>query len=110
MCSVALFGTCVTFVFVLCTGTPAKSSSAQVVVTVTNIKNNAPEFEQELYSLSLAESTPVGTTVLQVNASDADSAVLTYSIVSGNTANAFSLTPISGTGLIIISHEHNSVR
>ena len=91
------------------TGTPAKSSSAQVVVTVTHVNSNAPEFEQELYSLSLAESTPVGTTVLQVNASDADSAVLTYSIVSGNTANAFSLKPLTGTGLIIISHEQHYV-
>ena len=101
---------CFTFVLVLYTGTPAKSSSAQVVVTITNVNDNVPEFEQELYSLSLAESTPVGTTVLQVNASDADSAVLTYSIVSGNTANAFSLTPLTGTGLLIISHEHNYVR
>ena len=98
------------FVLVLYTGTPAKSSSAQVVVTITNVNDNVPEFEQELYSLSLAESTPVGTTVLQVNASDADSAVLTYSIVSGNTANAFTLTPLTGTGLLIINHEHKSVR
>ena len=66
-------------------------------VTVTNINDNAPEFGQEAYSVSLKESTAAGTTVLQVNASDADSSVLTYSIVSGNTANAFSLKPLSGT-------------
>ena len=84
------------------TGTPAKSSSAEVFVTVTNINDNAPEFGQKAYSVSVNESTAVGTKVLQVNASDVDSPVLTFSIASGNTDNAFSLNPRSGKGLLIL--------
>ncbi|KAI0232123.1 Protocadherin Fat 4 [Lamellibrachia satsuma] len=91
-------------------GTPAKSSSAEVFVTVTNINDNAPEFGQEAYSVSLKESTVAGTTLLQVNASDADSSVLTFSIVSGNTANAFSLKPLSGELVLLGSLDHETTR
>ena len=87
------------FVLTLNTGTPAKSSSAEVFVTIININDNAPKFGQESYSISVNESTAVGTTVLQVNASDVDSPVLTFSIESGNTDKAFSLKPLSGKGL-----------
>ena len=89
-------------VLTLHTGTPAKSSSAEVFVTVTNINDNAPEFGQEAYSVSVNESTAVGITVLQVNASDVDSPVLTFSIASGNTDNAFSLKARSGKRLLIL--------
>ena len=48
-------------------GTPARSSSAEVFITITNINDNVPEFDQETYPLVLAESATVGTTVLTVN-------------------------------------------
>ena len=70
-------------------------------VTIININDNAPEFGQEAYAVSVNESTAVGTTVLQINASDVDSPVLTFSIQSGNTDMVFSLKPLSGKGLLM---------
>ena len=78
-------------------GTPVKSSSAEVFVTVTNINDNGPVFGQGSYSVSLKDNTTLGTMVLQVDASDIDSPVLTFSILSGNTESAFSMSGQSGT-------------
>ena len=78
---------------------PALSSSAEVFVTITNINDNGPLFGQEAYQVSLKENTTIGTTVLQINASDADSPVLKFSILSGNTGSAFSIEEQSGTQL-----------
>ena len=73
------------------------SSSAEVFVTITNVNDNAPMFGQQLYSISLKDNTTVGTTVLQIDATDADSPVLKFSILSGNTESAFSMSAQSGT-------------
>ena len=73
------------------------SSSAEVFVTITNINDNAPVFGQQSDSFSLKYNTTVGTMVLQVNASDADSPELVFSISSGNTDNAFSISATSGS-------------
>ena len=75
---------------------------ARVTIHVVEQNRYAPAFSKETYSLSLKESTAVGTTVLRVSAVDTDSYVLAFSVVSGNTGNVFSLKPLSGT--IIIQH------
>ena len=54
-------------------------------------------FTEGEYSRTLEETTDAGTTVLRVSAEDLDSTVLAFTIVSGNTGNAFSLKPLSGT-------------
>ena len=77
------------------------SSSAEVFVTITNINDNPPMFGQQLYSISLKDNTTVGTTVLQIDATDADSPVLKFSILSGNTESAFSLEEQSGAQLCV---------
>ena len=69
---------------------------AHLAMHVVDENRYAPAFEEDAYSLSLEESTAVGTTVLQVSAEDADSSELSFSIVSGNTGNVFSLKPLSG--------------
>ena len=65
-------------------------------ITITNINDNGPVFGQQSYSFSLKDNTTVGTMVLQVDASDADSPELMFSIVSGNTDNAFAISAQSG--------------
>ena len=77
----------------------ALSASAEVFVTITNINDNGPVFGQEAYSVSLKENATIGTTVLQINVSDADSPVLKFSILSGNTGSVFSIEEQSGTQL-----------
>jgi Ca2+-binding RTX toxin-like protein len=49
----------------------------------------------------VAENSAVGTAVAQVNASDADGDTLTYSIIGGNTNNAFAVN--SSTGAITVN-------
>ena len=72
---------------------------ARVTIHIVDRNTNAPSFPKGTYSISLEESTVVGTTVLRVSAEDADSSELAFSIVSGNTGNVFSLKPLSGTAL-----------
>ena len=69
---------------------------AHLTMHVVDENRYVPVFGEDAYSLSLEESTAVGTTVLQVSAEDADSSELSFSIVSGNTGNVFSLKPLSG--------------
>ncbi|XP_041697235.2 protocadherin-1-like isoform X2 [Coregonus clupeaformis] len=53
-------------------GTPPRASSALLRVTVTDQNDNAPKFERSHYEVELAENSPMGHSVLQVKASDAD--------------------------------------
>ena len=64
-----------------------------------DINNHAPQFEEEVYHITIIENATVGSPVVQVAASDPDTAVLTYIL----TVNAyqdgsplFSLDSVSG--------------
>lgn len=48
------------------------TSTATVYVSIIDINDNAPVFVQRAYSREIQESTPVGTQILQVMATDAD--------------------------------------
>ncbi len=43
-----------------------------IKVEVLDVNDNTPVFTQEVYSVTLQENVPVGTTVIQVNATDMD--------------------------------------
>ncbi|XP_065179718.1 uncharacterized protein LOC135810172 [Sycon ciliatum] len=66
-------------------GTPAKSSSAKINVTVTDSNTYPPVFTAVTYTGSVAENAAVGTTVATVSATDQDPgpAGLTYSLLFG---------------------------
>ncbi|XP_051275375.1 protocadherin alpha-3-like [Dicentrarchus labrax] len=53
-------------------GKPSKSGSIEIIVDVLDVNDNSPVFTNELYSASLKENVPVGTLVIQVNATDLD--------------------------------------
>ncbi|TKS72368.1 Protocadherin alpha-3 [Collichthys lucidus] len=53
-------------------GKPPKSGEMNIQVNVLDINDNAPVFTQDVYSVMLDENAPVGTTVIQVNATDLD--------------------------------------
>ncbi|XP_060935135.1 protocadherin alpha-6-like [Limanda limanda] len=53
-------------------GKPPKSGLMNILVKVLDVNDNGPVFSQEVYSVMLNENAAVGTTVLQVNASDLD--------------------------------------
>ncbi|XP_061904083.1 protocadherin-10-like [Entelurus aequoreus] len=63
-------------------GSPEKSGTAQIDVTVLDANDNAPVFDQSFYRVRLAENAPKGAVVIKLNASDVDegtNADITYS-------------------------------
>uniref|UniRef100_A0A3B3T775 Protocadherin 1 gamma 22 n=1 Tax=Paramormyrops kingsleyae TaxID=1676925 RepID=A0A3B3T775_9TELE len=53
-------------------GNPAQSGTSQITITVTDINDNAPQFEKASYEAVLNENTVPGSKVLQVHATDVD--------------------------------------
>lgn len=84
-------------------GSPPLSSSANLTVLVEDVNDNPPIFSEEIYTLLLNESTPMGSILLQLETSDDDSVPnsdIAFSLVSGNTAQVFNLLP---DGLLILA-------
>ncbi|XP_033097305.1 cadherin-23-like, partial [Anneissia japonica] len=78
-------------------GTPRKSSTANVILTIKDVNDNPPVFDSTTYSVSVPEGLAIGSSVYTVMASDSDTnSSVTYSIVQGNTGNAFIIDPSSG--------------
>ncbi|XP_051810294.1 protocadherin alpha-3-like [Acanthochromis polyacanthus] len=91
-------------------GKPPKSGNMNIVIKVLDINDNAPVFSKDDYSVTLSENAPVGTTVIQVNATDLDvgpNGEVVYSFsksTNQNILNLFDISPLTGvltiTGLI----------
>ncbi|XP_076020940.1 uncharacterized protein LOC143011823 [Genypterus blacodes] len=56
-------------------GSPQRSGTVVIHVTVLDANDNAPVFSQVLYKASLPENSPIGTAVITVSASDPDEGV-----------------------------------
>ncbi|XP_056238394.1 protocadherin gamma-A12-like isoform X45 [Seriola aureovittata] len=90
-------------------GSPQRSGTLVIHVTVLDANDNAPVFSQAVYKASLPENSPSDTIVIKVSATDADEGVngdVTYQFghVSDNDVNVFSIDPKTGeikvTGVI----------
>ncbi|XP_075959866.1 protocadherin alpha-8-like [Anarhichas minor] len=53
-------------------GKPPKSGEMNILVNLLDVNDNTPVFSQDVYSVMLNENAPIGTTVIQVNATDLD--------------------------------------
>ncbi|XP_059918622.1 protocadherin alpha-3-like isoform X24 [Gadus macrocephalus] len=53
-------------------GKPPRSGSVQILVDVLDINDNMPVFTKDVYAVHLKENSPLGTTVIQINATDLD--------------------------------------
>ncbi|CAL8369490.1 unnamed protein product [Arctogadus glacialis] len=53
-------------------GNPSRTGSTKITVKVTDFNDNSPVFDQNSFSVSLPEDSPVGTVILDLNAVDAD--------------------------------------
>ncbi|KAG9347195.1 hypothetical protein JZ751_006123, partial [Albula glossodonta] len=53
-------------------GLPQRTGTALLVVKVLDSNDNVPVFDQSVYTVSLPENSPVGTLVIQLNATDMD--------------------------------------
>ncbi|XP_035282442.1 protocadherin-10b isoform X3 [Anguilla rostrata] len=53
-------------------GLPQRTGTALLVVKVLDSNDNVPVFDQSVYTVSMPENSPVGTLVIQLNATDMD--------------------------------------
>ena len=53
-------------------GKPPRSGAIDILVEVLDVNDNLPVFTKDSYTAVLKENSPIGTTVLQVNATDLD--------------------------------------
>uniref|UniRef100_A0A8C9R2R5 Protocadherin 9 n=1 Tax=Scleropages formosus TaxID=113540 RepID=A0A8C9R2R5_SCLFO len=83
-------------------GNPQKSSTAILQVTVTDVNDNRPVFKESQMEVHIPENSPVGTSVVQLQATDADvgsNAEIRYLFstqVSPATKRLFALNSTSG--------------
>ncbi|XP_060743337.1 protocadherin alpha-3-like [Tachysurus vachellii] len=83
-------------------GKPSKSGTTEVIINVLDINDNAPVFSEDVYAVMLHENAPIGTTVLQLNATDLDdgsNGEIVYSIsnnVNNKLRELFEISPITG--------------
>ena len=84
------------------------TSTATLEVQVIDVNDNPPVFSEVEYLVAIPENLSIGSSVLQVQASDEDSgenAIVTYRILAGNQQNIFSIDSL--TGLITLRNVVN---
>uniref|UniRef100_A0A3Q1GJD7 Cadherin domain-containing protein n=1 Tax=Acanthochromis polyacanthus TaxID=80966 RepID=A0A3Q1GJD7_9TELE len=89
-------------------GTPQRSGTVNIEITVLDANDNPPVFNQSLYKATVAENAPLGTYITTVNASDADSGsngLVTYTLsnVKGKSAEKFDIDSVSGR-ITVVDH------
>ncbi|XP_040903727.1 protocadherin alpha-8-like [Toxotes jaculatrix] len=83
-------------------GKPPKSGEMDILVNVLDVNDNTPIFSKDIYSVMLTENAPIGTTVVQVNATDSDNGQngeVYYSFgnsVSNKLFKLFDINPLTG--------------
>ncbi|ESO93788.1 hypothetical protein LOTGIDRAFT_105163 [Lottia gigantea] len=79
---------------------PPRSATVSVFMSVKDINDNPPEFDQSEYKEEVAENAVVGTTVIDVIANDKDTgrnAEVQYSLIGGDELGQFGIGPVNGT-------------
>ncbi|KAG7517708.1 protocadherin-10-like isoform X1 [Solea senegalensis] len=83
-------------------GQPPRTGTALLVVKVLDSNDNVPVFDQPVYTVSLSENAPVGTLLIQLNATDLDEGLngeVVYSFsnhISSRVKDLFSIDPRTG--------------
>ncbi|XP_070819178.1 protocadherin alpha-3-like isoform X4 [Chaetodon trifascialis] len=83
-------------------GNPPKTGTVEIYVDVLDVNDNMPVFTKDTYSAVLEENAPVGTTVIQVNATDLDegpNGEVVYSFgsdVKGRIRELFDIDSVTG--------------
>ncbi|XP_056094081.1 protocadherin alpha-3-like isoform X7 [Rhinichthys klamathensis goyatoka] len=99
-------------------GKPPKSGTIQIIINVQDVNDNAPVFGKALYKVRIFENAPMGTLVINLNATDLDEGVnseIIYSLVhqesDDKTNKVFKID--SATGVISVQgsvdfEQHNA--
>ncbi|XP_067670938.1 protocadherin Fat 4-like [Haliotis asinina] len=70
---------------------PRRSASVPVYVTITSSGNKDPRIPSPLYTVYVSEGIEVNREIFTIPATDPDNQALTFSIISGNIGNAFTI-------------------
>ncbi|XP_074195662.1 cadherin-23 isoform X1 [Rhinolophus sinicus] len=85
-------------------GSPPRAAEIPVYLEIVDVNDNNPIFDQPSYQEAIFEDVPVGTTILRVTATDADSgnfAVIEYGL--GNGEGKFAINPTTGDIYVLSS-------
>ncbi|XP_047196505.1 protocadherin alpha-3-like [Hippoglossus stenolepis] len=83
-------------------GKPPRSGNMTIIVDVSDVNDNPPVFTHDSYNVNLKENSPLGTTVILVNATDMDegsNGEVIYSFgkdVDARVCARFDLNPVTG--------------
>ncbi|KPP64480.1 protocadherin-18-like [Scleropages formosus] len=84
------------------TGVPPRSGSTLLKITISDSNDNSPVFQEQSYVINLLENAPVGSVLIDLNATDADEGTngrIVYSFsshVSQKILETFKINPESG--------------
>nr|XP_015801080.2 protocadherin beta-15 [Nothobranchius furzeri] len=89
-------------------GKPPRSGNMNITINVLDVNDNVPVFSEDEYTVMLSENVPIGTAVIQVNATDLDSGSngeVLYSFSKSVNQNLLNLFEINhGTGEITVKN------
>ncbi|XP_015840547.1 fat-like cadherin-related tumor suppressor homolog isoform X6 [Tribolium castaneum] len=80
-------------------GVPPRESYKSVPVHLTDLNDNAPVFNKEIYEVKVPETAPVNTPLIRLKVTDADegrNAQVFLEIVGGNEGGEFNINPETG--------------
>ncbi|XP_062333208.1 protocadherin gamma-A3-like isoform X22 [Osmerus eperlanus] len=82
-------------------GDPQRSGTVNMDITVLDVNDNAPTFNQTVYRASVMENAPKGAYITTVNATDADSGsngmiIYSFSKLKGSIADIFVIDDLTG--------------
>lgn len=80
-------------------GIPPRESYTSVPVQLSDLNDNAPIFNKEIYDVKVPESAPVNTPLIRLKVSDSDdgrNAQVFLEIVGGNEGGEFHINPETG--------------
>ncbi|KAM8909270.1 protocadherin-18b isoform 2-T2 [Spinachia spinachia] len=95
-------------------GSPPKSGSTLVKITISDSNDNSPAFEEQSYVINLLESSPLGTLMIDLNATDPDEGTngkIVYSFsshVSPKIVETFKMNPENGHITLIKKVDYES--
>lgn len=95
-------------------GFKPRKTTAMLTITLTDINDNAPTFNQTRYHAYIAENMPANSFVYQVKATDIDSpknAIIQYTVASGSGKDFFAIDQRSGniTAKVSFDYELNNI-
>ncbi|XP_068816244.1 protocadherin alpha-2-like, partial [Struthio camelus] len=97
-------------------GRPSLSGTMELVISVLDVNDNAPEFNQSVYKVQLSESAAEGTLVVRVSATDRDEGPneeVCYDIISlvpSTVKDVFTVNPSTGEIRLTAPLDYEDVR